>query len=193
MTIEEVQAWGVLIGIVSTNIITIWTKVRTGIGIKALREALAKHTAKDEVKAKINSRLDVVTIEKIKYIKHLDQRYKDMLVSWSSKFRDFAISAFFSEYRKSQDVELYLEAKAGSLITDIEQMLTQRITERKGDIDIISFMKERSDVHKEVDMLVRTLVKNGLTTKDYIQLFEDYVFRILDEGIDLFQKWNDLK
>lgn len=193
MEIQDYKEIGALVVQVLTILIIFWAKVRTGVGIKQLWQAFRKHTAKDDMKAKIHQRLEVVTIEKLRYVRHLNSQYRDMLMSWSDKFEDFAINAYFSEYRRSKDVELYLTSKAGSMIADIDLMLLQRRPEKKSELTIVNYAMQKTGFYKEIDLLVRALVNNGLDDTEYIDLFVDFVDRILNEGIKLFQKWNEQK
>ena len=191
MSLEEIRMIGDYLIEIAIFIVVFWSKTRTGKGIKNIKIVLDEHTATDRIKASLHQRLEVVTLESLKYSR-LDRFYLDMLGSWSEKFEDFAINSFFSKYRKTNDVENYLKNKAGSLLTDIDFMLLQRIPVKKEEMSIVDFAKKKTGLYKEVDLLVRSLVKNGLTDEKYVSLFADSVNRILNEGINLFQDWNEL-
>ncbi len=188
MNSENIQIIATLI----VYILIFWSKTRTGVGIKKLKAVLDEHTSKDKVKSLIHTRLEIVTFEKLKHVK-IDDRYKNMLVSWSEKFEDFAINSYFSQYRNSNDAERHLESKMGSLLTDIESMLVTRITGEKGGKNIIECAEVEGGISRESEVLVRLLVKNGLSDENYVRVFEDSISRIIDEGLKLFVGWGELK
>jgi hypothetical protein len=190
MDIELLEQLGSYIASFIILISVIWTKVKNGVGLKHIKEGQEKANARDEIKQKLHQRIEVVVIEKMKYIKHIDVQYRNLLVSWSEKFEEFAINSYFSEYRKSHDVEHYLTHKAGSLMADMDFMLLQRFPEIIEGKSIINLVSENTSLVREMELLVRALVKNGLKDDEYISLFEDSVSRILEQGIYLFQKWN---
>lgn len=190
MDFELLEKFGTYIANFAILASVIWAKMKNGVGLKHIKEGQEKANARDEIKQKLHQRIEVVVIEKMKYINHIDVQYRNLLVSWSEKFEEFAINAFFSEYRKSQDVEHYLNHKVGSLMADMDFMLLQRFPDIINGKTIINSASENTNLAREMDILVRTLVKNGLDSEKYITLFEDSVSRILEEGIKLFQKWN---
>ena len=174
-----------VISLLATNIMTFWLKISHRIDNKKLATKFDEHTAKDAIKVLIHERIEIATIEQLKYLKNVNSAFKDILVIWSEKFEDFAINAYFSSYRKSNNVEHYLNSKMGGLLAELDFMLIQKLNVNKGD----SFTAE-NNLKKETDLLVRALVNNGLTDEKYIELFEDSIKRILDEYIAMFQSWD---
>jgi len=169
----------------------LWSKIRTGVGINKLNTVLEEHVEVDKMKAQIHERLEVVTVEGLKYVRGIEQEYIDMLGAVSERFEDFAINSYFSKYRKSKSIEFYLNIKAGGLLTIIDNLFLQVIPEKKKGKFITEFAKS-GGIAKEVDLLKRALIKNGLTSNEYVDLFEDTVKRVLHESIELYQDWKEI-
>jgi len=132
--------------------------------------------------------------ESLKNNIYLQADHKNILFNWSEKILEFSKDAYFTRYRRKSGIEDYLRQKSNSIVSELENYMLQAVPETiqagKKQHSIIDFLHTDSQVYQEIEIMIRTLVKNGLDDMEYIELFESFTSNLLNEGQKTFMSFH---
>lgn len=162
--------------------------------IQSISLMLTEMYDKDKLKSDLKDTVQEVAIESIRNNSYLSQKHKDILINWSESFETFFINAYFTKYRGKSGANNYLSIKSDSLVSELENYTIQTIPEKiksgKNIHTIIDYFKTDSAIYQEIELLIRTLVKNGLDEEKYVSLAEDFTRTLMAEGTKAFLNWD---
>ncbi len=122
---------------------------------------------------------------------------RNVLLKWAVLIENFGLDFFHSEQRKesAEKRKEYLTIILNSYIAEFYDIVESVHPETKKwesrQIKISEFLKG-INIHSETEHLKITLVKNGLSKEDIINLFADYIIQFSKSLSTAFQNWNKL-
>lgn len=123
---------------------------------------------------------------------------RNAILKWAGLMEKFGLDFFYSEQRKTDEKKRteYLTSILNSYIDDFYRHVNfshSGLRLLKSETITISDLLKSANIHSKTEFLKVTLIKNGLSFDDMINLFDDYITEFSQDLSSAFQVWYSLK
>lgn len=184
--------------IVGAFLLINWWKSK-GIYKKLLSELqILKEEVKDLVdihyfRKKLKNAISEKAFEVIRLNPGISKELIHILDYTQLELLDFAEKYADSNTRHDKaNVRRYLRKKAESIKDSVKHVALETFKGEKKGLNYDDFAYKNSRLLGVIEGLIETLVKNGLSNDEYIDLFENFIENLFTEQIYAWRKWNGI-
>jgi len=188
------------------DILTINAKLDVlGVTTEMLLESHAKADEERNIKKRIRKDLSDIA-DNIIFNVDITQDIRSLLIEGKEFTIDFALKIYFSGIRcDTRRIKQFLIFEANRINDALKDLSNHRFPTLKEvritrntfeQMSFVEYIKKYSNVYTHIQILVETLIRNGLDDEQFIELFEKFMDDSLKSGIEHwreFSKFEDVK